>query len=178
MGLLDEPGFDGLAAAGCLACGSTQLMFRTYVDGRVPFMGGDPVGRITWMYDGEKFIDGVYEVTCAECKHVAFSAQACPRCHAPEGLTRALASPNGWPVPTACSSCDDDQIGYIAFVPARVAYDGSSKRAEKAVTSIESHDDGFHGYRVDCRDCDPVAERTETCPLCDAPGPLRARPAG
>ena len=48
------------------------------------------------MYDGEELIDGVYEVTCGGCKRVAFSAQACPRCHEPAGLTRALASPKAY----------------------------------------------------------------------------------
>jgi len=60
------------------------------------------------------------------------------------------------------------------FVPARVAYQG--KRAEKARTSTELHEDGFHGYRVDCRDCGTLAERSDACPLCEAPGPLRPRP--
>ena len=57
-------------------------------------MGAEPVGRIGWVYDGEKFVDGVYEVTCAGCHHVVFSADVCPRCHAPGGLKRALATPN------------------------------------------------------------------------------------
>ncbi len=149
-------------------------MFRTYVDGRVIFMGAEPVGRVTWMYDGEKFIDGVYEIACADCRQVLFSSDVCPRCHAPGGLTCALETPNGWPVPVSCPACGDEQVGYVAFVPARVAYEG--KRAEKARTSIESHENGFHGYRVDCRDCGTVAERTDACPLCDAPGPLRTRP--
>ena len=35
-----------------------------------------------------------------------------------------------------------------------------------------------HGYRVDCTDCGTVAEERARCPLCDAPGPLRARPGG
>ena len=62
----------------------------------------------------------------------------------------------------------------VAFVPTRVVYEG--KRADPARTSTELHEDGFHGFRADCRDCGTVAERTDACPLCDAPGPLRARP--
>ena len=96
-------------------------------------MGGEPVGKLTWVYDGEKFVDGVYEVTCAACKEVVFAADVCPRCHAPGGLARALETPNRWPVPPACPSCDDDQLRYVAFVPARVVYEG--KRAEKARSS-------------------------------------------
>jgi hypothetical protein len=53
MGLLTEPDFDRLVAAGCAVCGATKLMFRTYVDGAIPMVGGEPVGRITWVYDGE-----------------------------------------------------------------------------------------------------------------------------
>lgn len=174
MGLLDEPGLDRLAAAGCSQCGSARLNFQTYVDGLLPLQGGEPVGRLTWVYDGEKFVDGVYQVTCADCAAVVFAAESCPRCHAGGGLARALSTPNRWPVPATCPECDGDEVGYVAFVPARVAYEG--RRAEKARTVTELQDDGFHGYRVTCRDCGVVGELTETCPLCDAPGPLRSRP--
>ena len=51
-----------------------------------------------------------------------------------------------------------------------VTYEG--KRADKARSATELHDDGFHGYRVDCRTCGTVAERIDECPLCAAPGPL------
>ena len=68
MGLLDEPALERLIATGCAACGAHKLVFSTMVDGSLPLMGGEPVGRITWIYDGEKFIDGVYHVGCAECQ--------------------------------------------------------------------------------------------------------------
>ena len=174
MGLLDEPGLERLASAGCSKCGSKKLMFRTYVDGLLPIMGAEPVGRITWVYDGEKFVDGVYEVSCTACKQVVFAADVCPRCHAPGGLDRALHTANSWPVPKNCPECDDEDLRYIAFLPARVVYEG--KRAEKATTSAGLYDDGFHGTRVDCGSCGTVAERTDGCPLCDAPPPLRPRP--
>jgi len=174
MGLLTEPDFDRLVAAGCAVCGATKLMFRTYVDGAIPMVGGEPVGRITWVYDGEKFIDGVYEVRCGQCDALTFSAEVCPRCHAAGGLARALTTPNDWPAPSSCPSCEEEEVRYVAFVPARVAYDG--KRAEKARDLCELHEDGFHGARVDCRDCGTVAARTDVCPLCSGPGPLRARP--
>ena len=175
MGLLDESGLARLIEAGCPDCRGRKLAFRTYVDGTMPFMGAEPVGKVTWIYDGEKFVDGVYEVACAACRHVVFSADVCPRCHAPGGLKVALETANQYAVPARCPSCDDDEIRYVAFFPALVTHDG--QRAEKARTSTEPHDDGFHGYRVDCRDCGPgLAEQTDACPLCHAPGPLRARP--
>jgi hypothetical protein len=174
MGLLDEPGLERVTSGGCPQCGSLKLTFRTYVDGLLPIMGGEPIGRITWVYDGEKFVDGVYDVTCTGCKHVVFAADVCPRCHAAGGLTRALETPNGWPVPTRCPVCAGEEVRYIAFVPASVAYEG--RRAAKARTSTELHENGFHGYRVDCRDCGTVGERTDGCPLCDGPSPLRLRP--
>jgi hypothetical protein len=174
MGLLDEPGLERLVAAGCAGCGSTRRTFRSYVDGAVPVVGGEPVGRIEWVYDGEKFVDGVYEVSCADCKQRAFSADVCPRCNAPGGLARALGTPNSWPVPAVCPSCDGEEVRYVAFVPALVGYEG--KRADRARTTTELYDDAFHGARVDCRTCGTIAERTDDCPLCGAPGPLRARP--
>jgi hypothetical protein len=174
MGALDETAFERLVGAGCPACGGAKLAFRAYVDGALPLVCGGPVGRLIWVYDGEKFVDGVYEVSCAACHDVIFQADACPRCDAPGGLARALGTPNRWPVPASCPSCDGEEVRYVAFVPARVEYEG--RRAEKARTSTELHEDGFHGARVDCRDCGTVAERTDVCPLCDAPGPLRRRP--
>jgi ribosomal protein S27E len=175
MGLLDEPGLNRLIEAGCPGCGAAKLAFRTYVDGTTPFMGAEPVGRVTWIYDGEKFVDGVYQVTCAACARTLFTADVCPRCHAPGGLKTALESPNRYPVPARCPSCDEDEVNFVAFLPALVTYEG--QRADKARTTTEPHESGFHGYRVDCRDCgNGVAERTDACPLCEAPGPLRVRP--
>jgi hypothetical protein len=175
MGLLDESGLDRLVDAGCPSCGANKgLVFRTYVDGILPLMTGEPVGPMAWAYDGEKFVDGVFEVSCAACKHVVFTADVCPRCNAAGGLAKALAATNAWAVPLRCPSCDDEEVRYVAFVPAKVQHDG--KRAEKARTITEIHEPGFHGYRVDCRDCGTVAELRGKCPLCDAPGPLRPRP--
>jgi rubrerythrin len=113
-------------------------------------------------------------VTCGACRREIFAADVCPRCHAPDGLARALETGNGWPVPAACPVCEGEEIRYVALVPARVAYEG--KRADRARSVTELHDPGFHGYRVDCRDCGTVAQRSDGCPLCDAPGPLRLRP--
>lgn len=175
MGLLDEPGLTRLIEGGCPSCGGRKLVFRTYVDGTMPFMGAEPVGRVTWIYDGEKFVDGVYEVTCAACGNGLFAADVCPRCHAPGGLKLALETPNHFAVPASCPSCDEDEVRYVAFFPATLNYEG--QRAEKARTSTEPHDPGFHGYRIDCRDCGTgVSERTDACPLCEAPAPLRPRP--
>jgi hypothetical protein len=174
MGRLDEPGLERLIAGGCTACGAKKLVFLTIVDASLPLMGGEPVGSLTWAYDGEKFVDGVYRVSCADCQRVLFEADECPRCHAPDGLAMALHSANRWAVPIACPMCGEDQVIYRAFLPARVVYEGA--RADKARTTTEPHDDGFHAYRVDCRDCGTVSELVESCPLCAAPGPLRARP--
>ncbi len=174
MGLLTEAGLDDLVARGCSACGGKRLGFRSYVDGRVPLLGGEPVGAITWVYDGEKFVDGVFEVACADCKQVVFAEGACPRCHAAGGLAAALATPNAWPVPLACPRCGLDEVNYRALVPARTTYEG--RRADKPRTSTELLDAGFHGLRVDCGDCGRVAELLDRCPLCAAPAPLRERP--
>ncbi|HVZ72923.1 MAG TPA: hypothetical protein VHJ20_11155 [Polyangia bacterium] len=174
MGLFDEPQLSRVVANGCSSCGSRKLTFSTYVDAALPLMGGEPVGRLTWLYDGEKFVDGVYEIRCGQCDALAFSAGVCPRCHAPGGLARALTTPNDWPVPSACPSCADEEVRYVAFIPARVVYEQT--RAEKARALSEPHENGFHGARVDCMTCGTVAARTETCPLCGGPGPLRARP--
>lgn len=174
MGALTPGDLERLVASGCTACGARRLDFRMYVDGLVPLMAGEPVGPVKWSYDGEKFVDGVFSVTCAACKHEELASSICPRCHAEAGLAKALGSPNGYPVPEACPRCGNQEVRYIALIPARTSYEG--KRADKARTSVELADLGFHGYRVDCRDCGKVAELRDRCPLCGAPAPLRPRP--
>jgi hypothetical protein len=169
MGALREEDLDTLACD----CGAKRLRFSTYVDGALPLLGGEPVGAVTWLYDGEKFVDGVYEVRCEDCKKVVFSSDICPRCNASGKLSSALAAENSWPVPTECPKCGVEEICYSAFFPARVFYE--RKRADKARTSTEMHDPGFHGFAITCRDCGPVSERAE-CPLCGAAPPLRPRP--
>src|SRR5262245_33050080 len=113
MGLLTEPALDSLVAAGCTACRSRKLGFRAFLDGRVPLLAGEPAGGVSWVYDGEKFVDGVYQVACGDCKHVLFSSDLCPRCHAPGGLQRALDAKNRWPVPAACPRCDGEEVRYV-----------------------------------------------------------------
>lgn len=173
MGLLDEPGLEALIGSACEGCASPKRVFHSYVDGIVPIMGGEPVNKVVWAYDGEKFVDGVFEVRCADCNRQQFVADVCPRCHAPGGLEKALGSTNAWPVPTQCPECENEELRYVAMLPARVVYEG--KRAEKARSSTELYDEGFHGQRVECKSCGPIARKKE-CPLCEAPPPLRVRP--
>src|SRR6185369_2928911 len=144
MGALTEAGLDELIARGCSACQSKRLSFRSYVDGRLPLAAGEPVGAITWVYDGEKFVDGVFEVSCSACGKSVFASDCCPRCNAAGALPTILATPNRWTVPVACPSCDGEEVRYVALVPARVNYQG--KRADKARTPTELHEPGFHGY--------------------------------
>ena len=173
MGILTESALDDLVAAGC-PCGSRRLVFRAYLDGSVPLQAGEPVGAVTWVYDGDKFIDGVYEVNCPTCTQSLVTADMCPRCHAPGGLQRALTTTNRWPVPSACPACDGDEVRYVGFIPTRVTYEGG--RAGKPRSPTELGDPGFHGQRVECADCGTVAELRDRCPLCENAGPLRERP--
>jgi hypothetical protein len=160
MGLLTEPGLETLVAKGCAACGGTRLTFRAYLDGRLSLLGGEPIGSLTWIYDGEKFVDGVFEVRCTACGAQVFSATVCPRCHVEDGLALALAGKNRFQAPAACPSCDGEEVRLTAMVPAQVAYEG--RRALKPRTSVEFYDPGFHGVNVDCRDCGPIAELLES----------------
>ena len=174
MGLLDAAALDRLLADGCGKCHGKRLNFRTYVEGRLPIAGGEPNGAMVWAYKGETFLDGVFDVTCADCKHVVFHADDCPRCHRADALAAILATPNRFPVPKACPRCAIPDLRYLAMVPARVAYAGV--RGEKARTATELYDAGFHGLSVDCAQCGRLAQVAESCPLCDAPGPIRPRP--
>jgi hypothetical protein len=173
MGLLSEPALDQLVK-GCPTCGGQRLEFRAYLDGRLPLMLAEPTGDYAWVYDGEKFVDGVYEVRCTGCQHAMFTADVCPRCDAPGGLARALSRANAYPVPKACPQCRGREVNYIAFVPALVVYE--SGRATRPTTEVELGDPGLHGFRVDCPDCGTVDELVDCCALCAAPAPLRDRP--
>jgi rubrerythrin len=174
LGTFTVAGLEALLATGCHACAATALRFRAYVDAGVPMMAAEPVGKLYWAYDGEKFVDGVFEVRCVGCGVAIFEADVCPRCHAPGGLATALETENAYPAPSACPSCQGQEVRLIAFVPAKVVYEG--KRAQKAQTAVEPHDPGFHGYRVDCKTCGTVAALEGLCPLCGSTGALRKRP--
>src|SRR5579859_3764527 len=151
MGLLDAPALDRILAVGCGSCPSKKLLFRTYVDARLPIAGGEPNGSITWAYKGELFLDGVFDVACAECESVVFHADSCPRCHREGALDAVLEATNRFAVPKACSRCGVAELRYVAMIPARVLYAGV--RADKAKSATELLDPGFHGTRVECADC-------------------------
>jgi RNA polymerase subunit RPABC4/transcription elongation factor Spt4 len=174
MGMLTVAKLEETLSSGCSACAGTSLRFRAYVDAGVPMMAAEPVGKLYWAYDGEKFVDGVFEIACTKCSVVLFASDVCPRCHGAGGLEVALEAENAYPAPKACPRCAGQEVRLIAFVPAKVSYEG--KRADKAQTAIEPHDPGFHGYRVDCKSCGTVAELRGRCPLCASTEPLRPRP--
>lgn len=174
MGAVTETKLDELVQAGCPKCGASRLVFSAYLDGRLPIMGGEPVGKLTWCYDGEKFVDGIYEISCAACKQPVFAADRCPRCDHEGLLSRALETENTFPLLKECPSCQGEELRYFTMVPASVIYE--RKRAAPPRTEVDPYDPGFHGFRIDCRDCGTVAERTEHCPLCGTQGPLRTRP--
>src|SRR4051812_11831230 len=118
MSRLSETAFSELVEAGCPSCGGKHLNLRTYVDGLLPLMEGEPVGKIAWVYKGEMFVDGLYEIACAACPTILFSDDRCPRCHDEGGLARGLAASNNYPIPMQCPRCEHIETRFIAFVPA------------------------------------------------------------
>jgi hypothetical protein len=174
MGALTETTFTERVDAGCTGCGTKKLLITSYVEGKFPLIGGEPAGAVTWAYKGETFVDGVFEIRCAACKHEVFSSTICPRCNAEGGLARALETENAHVVPKACPQCGIDSVSYRAFVPANVTYEG--KRAGKARTECDLYDAGFHAFRAECKSCGTFDPREGVCPVCDAPGPIRAQP--
>jgi hypothetical protein len=173
MGTFTKSALDDILASGC-ACGAKKLNFETYVEGRVPLLGGEQSGSVVWAYKGETFVDGIFEISCAGCKQILFSSDVCPRCNAESALPTVLAAQNRFPIPRACPRCRAQSLTYTAMIPARVVYEGA--RAQKARPNVVIEEDGFHGCRVDCKACGKVAEVRDVCPLCAAKGPLRARP--
>jgi len=175
MGVLDEPAFEAHLAP-CPACKGTRLELRAFLDQLVPAMLGDAAGAGKLVHDGEKFVDGTYRIACAGCKHVVFSSDACPRCNAPGGLAAAVASESRWKVPKRCAACNATELSVTALVNATTLHGGG--RAQPRPTA-ELGEPGFHVTSITCDDCGEDAENAEggdSCPLCAAPGPLRARP--
>ena len=172
MGKLDEPRFEALVAAGC-ACGGRTFEITSYIDRSVDVMLGDPNDEGKWAHDGEKFVDGIYRVTCVACKRAVFDDPDCPRCHAAGGLARALDTPSRLELPKRCPACQDTELLAIALVPAVARWgDGAPPRPRPL---IDLTDPGAHWIAFACSSCD-AATVTQRCPLCDAPGPLRPRP--
>jgi hypothetical protein len=169
VGALDQPRFEELARAGCPACGGRVLEMRSYIDRSLEVMAGEPNNEGRWVHDGEKFVDGTYRIACASCTHLVFESGVCPRCNAEGGLARALAEPSRLTVPKRCPKCNELELLALAFVPAR------ANAGDKPKQLVDYGDPGYHVVAYACHGCDNavVAER---CPLCDAPGPLRARP--
>lgn len=164
MGTFTASDLDGLLARGCTECSSKRFEFRTYVAQALPVQGGEPVGKAKWAYDGEAFVEGVFEVKCAECAATQFDSPSCPSCGAADGLARALESENGYPAPEECAACGASDLSFFALVPAEVSWrDG---RSDKAKTDIAPEDPGFHGYRADCRACGKSVKTDRGCPLC------------
>lgn len=174
MGALDQLRM-GLLSRGCPYCKGDALEFHTYLDGEIRVMLGDPAGDWRWLYDGEKFIDGVFKCQCAKCKRELFNSDMCPRCNAEGALESVLEEESALEPPDRCPECDDMDILLTAFVPARVLY--VDKKAGTPKVDVDIDDPGFRGVSWRCEIC----EHTESlegdgCPLCGADGPLRERP--
>jgi hypothetical protein len=125
------------------------------------------------VHDGEKFVDGVYRITCATCRVDLYASDDCPRCHAAGTLPATLAAPSHLAVPKRCPRCQATQTSIIAMAPASVRTTGG--RPPTPTPRAELHDPGFHVVAIACGDCD-WAETAPGCALCTAPPPLRARP--
>lgn len=173
MGHLDEPRFDAITRAGCDGCGAAKLEIRSFIDRRLLLMLADPNDAGRWVHDGEKFVDGTYRIACTACAKVLYEDPACPRCHAPGGLARALADASRLAIPKRCPACRELELIAIALVPATARY--GSGEVPRPQPLAEFGEPGHHVVAFACEACD-AATVTQTCPLCDAPGPLRPRP--
>jgi len=173
MGQLDESRFESIVHAGCPACSATSYDIRSFIDRKLDIMLGEPNNDGRWAHDGEKFVDGTYQISCARCQHLLFSHADCPRCHAPDGLARALADTSRLALPKRCPSCKETELIALALVPSTTRYTGAAGAVPSPLADFG--DPGYHLIAFGCASCD-AATVTQACPLCDAPGPLRPRP--
>lgn len=174
MGLINEAEIQKLAS-GCPHCGETTLVLDTFVDGRLRVMLGEAAGGYRWLFDGEKFLDGIYRARCAGCEETLFASELCPRCHEEEGLSTALEEESVLEVPDRCPECDEMEVLVVAFVPVSATYSGQ-RGTRPSEYHAEIEDPGFHVVSVDCEICGFHEDHGEGCPLCGAAGPLRPRP--
>lgn len=172
MGVLTEAAFEPMVRA-CPACGAASLELRAYLDRHVAVMLGDPDDDGRWAHDGEKFIDGVYRVTCTACGHVALDAPDCPRCHAPGALAAALATPTRTMPPKRCPTCKATELVVVGFAPGVVVTGGGRPPPPRPLAALG--EPGFHVDTIDCDTCGPIGS-APGCPICAGPGPLRERP--
>ena len=173
MGMLDEPAFEAILAKGCPACGGGKLEIRSFLDRAIGLMLADPTDAGRWVHDGEKFVDGTYRIACASCQHVVFESDACPRCHAAGGLATALGSESRLIAPKRCAKCNELQLLAVAFVPASAR--AGTGETPKPKPLVDFGEPGFHLVAYACDACSNAVV-ADGCPLCGAPGPLRARP--
>ena len=171
MGALSQAGFEELVNAGC-TCGGRLLEIRSYIDRSLVVMAAEPNNEGRWAHDGEKFVDGTYRIACATCAKVVFESDICPRCNAAGGLPRALGETSRLTVPKRCPQCNELELMALAFVPAVARYGGEAPKPKQLV---DFGDAGYHVVAFACAGCDKAVV-AEGCPLCAAPGPLRARP--
>jgi hypothetical protein len=172
MGKLDEAAFEKTIAR-CAKCEAKAFEVASYLDRQVTVMLGERNDDGRWSHDGEKFIDGVYQVTCIRCRAEAFASNDCPRCHREGGLADALGHASRLVVPKRCPDCKGTELTITGFAPSRVRT-GEGQLPSPAPTALLG-DPGFHVAHIMCDGCDWVAI-AEGCPLCGGAGPLRTRP--
>lgn len=172
MGYLDEKAFDA-AIAGCKTCDRKAFEVSTYIDRKYSLMLADPNDGGTWAHDGEKFIDGIFQIQCLGCKTDAFATADCPRCHRTNGLADVLATMTRLTVPQRCPSCRGTETSIVGFARASVLVGEGRPAQPKPATTFG--DPGFHVIAVACDSCD-WAQVAEGCPLCGNRAQLRQRP--
>jgi len=173
MGALSQDRFDTLVNGGCPSCGHRVLEIKSIIDRSLVYMAGTPNDAGRWVHDGEKFVDGTYEIACTSCKHVVFRSDMCPRCNAGEALARVLGSESRFAVPKRCPTCSELELLAVAMVPALARY--GAGETPKPRPTAEFGDPGYHLVAYACHACDQ-AQVADGCPLCGAAGPLRPRP--
>jgi hypothetical protein len=161
---LTEEAFTTLVDAGCLECRSKKLVVEALVVEKLPLLAGELHGSPSWGYKGEDFVRGTYRIACDACDKELYAASLCPVCDAKGGVERALAHGSAFALPTKCAACESELLMATAYVPARVAYDGS--RAGKARAQAKPDEEGFHALRTECKQCRAVVEYRGPCGLC------------
>ena len=165
MSQLDEAKFNSLIA-GCKKCDRRAFEVSAYLDRQVTVMLAKSNNDGRWIYDPDKFVDGVYRIQCMGCQTPAFDSPDCPRCHRPNGLKDALDGESRLVAPSRCPECKGTEMTLTTYAPASVKA-VEDQRAQPAQLAYFG-DVGYHVAHIACVTCEWTQSATG-CPICGGP---------
>jgi hypothetical protein len=122
----------------------------------------------------------VLRVECADCARLLAEDDACPRCQAPGGGTRAMNGRFGLKPPRACPVCAYGELSYRVEARMHVLFlNGSPARRVLDADPADAKDRGWHVLECRCENCEEVVAQAGSvaCAMCGKSSLVRRKPA-